>query len=388
MVLVMRVFLVLAGALLLYACSDPEPRVIQGYRHTPSTDVVSLGVAASRGRLHVVWVEEGTPHTAFHSVSRDHGQTWSEPVAIATDQPPPNRVQRSNDIRIAAIGDRLVVVWQTQGEGFQGAGPMVMARSADGGLTWRAVAAPAGVEDAPAQGFFALSVDPAERFHLAWLDNRSGQQGLHHAHSVNGIEWTAVTTVTPETCECCWNNLAHTAEHTYLLYRGKNPRDMRLAITPDLREWHGHARVGEFDWQVQGCPHMGGGIAVNIDDEKGLHALVWTGHERHAGVHYLRGDIEGRGWQRPHRIGSSGAGNPDLALLSDGRLIAVWDQGGSEAGVYAAWIADGRAGTGLRLSDAPQARYPWVVGTPDGAAVVWTERAENGRMTWTIRALD
>ncbi|RFA24625.1 hypothetical protein CAI21_20955 [Alkalilimnicola ehrlichii] len=376
--------ILLIVSIALTGCGKPAPEESTRFSYTGEQDVVSLGVARSKDYLHVVWVEAHDPPQAFHSRSRD-GRTWSDPVAIDTEQAPPDRSSRSNDIRIAAHDESLVVVWQTQGEGFRGSGPMVLARSSDGGQTWHAAEPPATTSAAPSHGFFALSATSGGEFHLAWLDNRHGQQGLHHAHSKDGLDWSAVTTIESITCQCCWNTLAHGERHHYVLYRGIAPRDMHLAVQPHDGNWRTTAAVGAFGWDINGCPHVGGGLVASDD---ALHALVWTGSEAYQGVHYTRGKPDGTGWQEQARVAAKEAGNPDLSLRGGGGLTAVWDQNGAAAGIYVAWIENDRFSRALRLSDRPQARLPLALPVDTGAAVFWTERGSNGRLGWVVSVVE
>lgn len=372
---------------LLAGCSDPVPSLQPiTYEHAADAEVLSIGVAVSDRALHVVWVEkQADGPQAIHSRSPDGGENWSSPVNIKTNQAPPDRVHRRNDIRVAAEGDELLVVWQTSGEGFGGAGPMVMARSDDGGRQWEAVEAPpATTADSPSHGFFALSATPDRRFHLAWLDNREGQQGLHYAVSEDGgNEWTPAETVVSSTCQCCWNTLAHTEDRTYLLYRGIDPRDMALAVLDENDTWSQPHRVGRFDWYVDACPHVGGGLAVEQSPTPQVHALVWTAAENQVGIHHFTGDTSGKRWQKMGRLGSRDARNSDLAVSRNGSVLAAWDEGGSEPGILAAWSQQGRFAEPVRLSPPEHlSSHPIAVTSPEAGYVFWTARKADAYTTW------
>lgn len=385
---VIRYLTGVTAAALLTACGSNEPEP-ESLLFDAGGDVVSLGVTADNDRIHAVWVERDADDvaTAYHATSDDGGRDWSEPVAIDTDQPPPDRVHRSNDLRIAADGDRLLVVWQTAGEGFAGSGPMVLARSDDGGAHWQPAATPVADDGTDSHGFFALSRAPDSSFHLAWLDSRDGQQGVHHANSDDsGRSWSAVTTAQDATCECCWNSLAHVDGDTALLYRSAGPRDMAMATTAKGDDaWSDSDTVGRFDWHVDACPHVGGSLAVDTHDT--LHALVWTGAEEHTGLHHLSRD-NGTGWSEPEQLGHPSARAVDMTALPEGGLIAAWDHGSADRPIAAARYRDGEWESSRALG-AQERRpgFPLVTAVGDAAQVFWTERREDGTRTWRVTRL-
>ncbi|SEO88960.1 exo-alpha-sialidase [Aquisalimonas asiatica] len=385
---VIRYLTGVTAAALLTACGSNEPEP-ESTLFDADGDVVSLGVTADADRVHVVWVERNSDDGvgAFHAISDDGGLEWTEPVAIDTDQPPPDRVHRSNDLRIAADGDRLLVVWQTVGDGFADSGPMVMARSDDGGAHWQPAATPVADDDTDSHGFFALSRAPDSAFHLAWLDSRDGQQGVHHARSDDGgRSWSAVTTANSATCQCCWNSLAHPGDETVLMYRGLDPRDMAVASMGNGDDdWSASEPVGRFDWFVDACPHVGGGLAT--DDNGALHALVWTGAEAHSGVHHLRRG-SGGAWSEPEQLGRTAARAADLVATTDGGLLAAWDHGSADHGIGVAHYQDGAWSNPATLGgDARRPGFPLVTATDDTAQVFWTERREDGTRTWRATRL-
>lgn len=385
--MVIRCLAGVSAAILLSACGSEEPE-FSSVRFDAGGDVVSLGVTADKDRLHATWVEIKDDTTlAYHAISDNGGLDWSQPVAIETGQPPPDRVHRSNDLRIAAKGNSLLVVWQTSGDGFAGSGPMVMARSDDRGKSWRPTATPVEGDGTGSHGFFALSRAPNDAFHIAWLDSRKGQQGVHHAASIDGGQsWSDVTTPQDTTCECCWNSLAHAGDETVVLYRGAEPRDMAVA-TSDTGStgWHGHSRVGQFDWYVDGCPHVGGGLAT--DNEGMLHAVVWTGDDSHGGLYHLHRSYRSE-WSAPERLGRPAARAADLTAIPGGGLLAAWDHGTMNDGIGVARYHNGTWGSTITLGrNAQRPRFPWVTAAGDTTQVFWTEDREDGTRTWRITRL-
>lgn len=385
-------------ALLSLACSGESRGDDHGHGdHAPAAGVASIDVVADGPRVHLlVSSKPGGAGTELHySRSNDGGATWGDPVRVGKDLPAPNRAKRGSDVQIAAAGDRIVAVWQSEGTGSFGGGPMVTAISADGGKSWKVGPNPADDGSTDGHGFIDVAADAGGTFHLVWLDSRGGRQGLRYARSADGgASWSRNQTLDDETCECCWNAVAAgPGGAVAVLYRDKSPRDMAMVRSADGGEtWTRVGLVGEFDWDIEGCPHVGGGLAiVPGDGPPTIHSVVWTGRAGKDGVYYLGSKDGGRTPGEATRLGDSHAWHPDLAATGSGRVAAVWDARGEEArGIYGAVSEDGGKGwSEPRRLDAAGAvaSHPRVVATPTGFRAFWTERADGKETTWASREL-
>jgi hypothetical protein len=260
---------------------------------------------------------------------------------------------------------------------------MVTALSNDGGKTWKRGPNPADDNRHDGHGF-ADVIARDGRFHLTWLDSRSGAQGVRYARSDDGgASWSANASVQGGTCECCWNTLLPGSDRAlYLLYRGKGPRDMGLAISRDDGvKWKSGAVVGAFNWQIDACPHTGGALALTGKGAaERMHAVVWTGKTDQRGVHYLASQDGGATWNARARLGGEYAQRADLAARG-GELAAVWDETAGQTGaVFLSRSKDGGAvwSKPARLSsEGASAIYPRVVATQANLLVVWTESTGN-----------
>jgi len=268
-------------------------------------------------------------------------------------------------------------------------GPLRSARSLDGGMTWQYAGNPADDGDNGDHGFIALAAASNGDFHAIWIDKRNGKhKGLYAAryHSADN-EWLANRTVDDHTCMCCWNVMeADDQGRLFALYRDINPRDMAMAMSGDNgNTWSQKGPVGDFDWDFQGCPHVGGSLA--IEKESGrfarLHALVWTGEEHSMGIHYLRGKDTPGTWFRPLHLESGNARNPALGGNAKQGWFAAWNAWENERWVIrCARIR--HAGTGSNspsvisrktLPDLPgNHQYPFMVSTNNSTHLFWSHQ--------------
>jgi len=356
--------------------------------------IESLDVTVAGGTLHLLlgrYEPDTKVPTLLHQRSTDAGASWSTATRVDAGATAPKSPHRGMDAQLAAHGKKLVALWGTAGTGLFGSGPIATARSEDDGATWQPGPNPADDNLTTGHGFVDIAADAAGTFHLVWLDSRDGKQGLRYTQSKDGGKsWAKNITLKPETCECCWNTLTLGGDGSvYTLYRDKLPRDMAvIASTDGGAHWSDPAKVGRFNWDFTGCPHVGGGLAVRGSS---LHALVWTGATGHGGTYHLSSPGQGQPWSAPQRLGDADARRGDLASAGAQSLAAVWDRvADGESTVHAARSADG----GKTWSEPKQlsskgvnAAYPRVVTVAGEYRVFWTESATGQPSVWRTSAL-
>jgi hypothetical protein len=360
--------------------------------------VVSLDVQVEGNRVHLLIGRRQAGQTAKlqYLRSEDGGATWSLPVAVGEGQPAPDPIHRGMDAQIAAAGDRIAAVWTTRADTRMGRGPLVSAVSIDGGKTWKPGPSPSDSGEIIDHAFIDVAVDAKGAFHCVWLDGRGGIQGkgLRYAQSSDGgASWSKNSTIDDATCECCWNRIIAAGDKLYVLYRDSGPRDMALAVSADAgRTWTRQGAVGAFNWDFNGCPHVGGGLAV--EERSGrtqLHAVVWTAQGAPSrGAFTLGSADDGKTWSAPSQLGSPESWRPDIAV-QDGRLVAVWDayNGGPTSVFVAISAADGEWSTPRLLSGQDNsASVPRIVTTPSGVRAFWTEREAKNPVEWKSRLID
>lgn len=333
---------------------------------TASAAPGGFDVYADRGRLHRLEGESGKEVALTYLRSEDGGGTWTAPVRVDGGRPAYRFA--AGDARLAAEGDNVFVLWARPGKGPYGSGPLAVARSTDGGRSWSEAASPAG-GTATGRRFPALAVSFGV-LNAVWLDRETNSKVLA-ARSTDGARtWSSPVTLDGDACECCWNAaLASGGGAVYAMYRGKDPRDMRTAVSRDGGgTWSGPATAGAFGWDFNGCPHVGGALASTGG---GVHALVWTGKDDKAGL-YAIASPDGRAWGKPARLGGPGAKHADLAS-SGSRLAAVWSDGGR---IWGALSADGRSWSkpALLSGESAGASHPRVSPAGRGFRAFWVEK--------------
>jgi hypothetical protein len=380
-----------------HAHGDQPKKSAKGKRDVVRVGIESLDIAVDGSTIHLLLGDypADTKLPVLHHVrSTDGGVTWSQPVRADAGAPTPHIPHRGMDAQIAASNAKLVALWNTPGTGFMGRGPMATALSADGGATWRPGPNPADDGSQGDHSFADLAADAAGNFHLVWLDARGTNKakGLRYASSRDGGQtWSKNLTLEAETCECCWNTLTTgPGGSLHSLFRDKNPRDMALVSSLDGgATWSSPVPVGKFNWDFQGCPHVGGGL---LGTDGRVHALVWTGAAGHSGAYHVHSADRGRTWSAPQRLGDADARRGDLASAGAGSLAAVWDRvADGESRVYAATSSDGGKTWSEPVplsSPGVNAAYPRVVALAGNYRAFWTESVPGQPSAWRTAKLN
>jgi len=304
------------------------PNLDKGY----SGSVKSLDVYESNGTIHllIATTKEGNDNASlYYTSSSDQGGSWKPYRKIKTSIAPAYARGRGTDFQIAAFENHVLCVWMQHGKGFMGRGPLSSAISLDGGGTWRNIGNPADDGSDGDHAFIDLTADNKGNFHAVWLDKRSGKnKGLYTAvYNSQSNNWMKNRVVDDKVCDCCWNIIkASQSGSLYALYRDKAPRDMGLAFSGDYgKSWKTAGPVGDFNWMIDACIHMGGGLAIQESNGKTiLHAVVWTGNHDVSGLYYLSSKTGAPTWNKPFKIDNVESTLPDISISESGTPVVAW----------------------------------------------------------------
>ncbi len=342
--------------------------------------------------------------------SNDSGATWSAPVSVGETQPPPEPAHRGALMaQIAASGNVVSspsgrpAALKTASDGVRWRAPY----SADGGKTWTPGANPADDGTSSGHAFIDIAADSDGTFHIVWLDTRNDTKirprlnerapsgkGLRYARSIDGgASWSENVTLDPQTCECCWNTIKTApGGKVDVLYRSYSPRghgDRSVSLDAG-RTWTAPVRVGQFGWNINGCPHVGGGLAVDpTGKDNSVYAVVWTAKDDlNHGAYVLSSPDGGATWNEPAHLGDSTSWHSDIAR-HDRELIAAWDAFRDEKmAMFFARSADGAKtwSSPVQLSaPAASATHPRAISTPAGFRIFWTEQSPGKPSEWRER---
>lgn len=367
---------------------------------------LSVGAALdARGRL---WLARVENRKLWVSSSADEGRSFSAPVAV-TPQPEAVTADAENRPKLAVGADGTVHVSWTQSLGKPMSAYIRYARSTDGG---RSFSPPVILNDdrqVVSHRFDALAVDDRRkslrdgrgRVAVVWLDARSHSGrtakkspqtdvGLYAAMSEDGgASFGRNRKVAEHSCQCCRTALTWTPAGPVAFWRhvfGKNIRDFAIANLnggPVLR-------VTDDEWEIDGCPHHGGGIAV--DGRGNLHIAWFTDGGKRKGIFYRRiaqtdfSKADARlDLSAPLALGDPArqAGHPAVAAIGE-RVLLTWREFDGQR--FSAWALFSRDagiswGAPQKLAEAAeQADYTLPLIDAQQALVVWNTAAEGLRV--------
>ncbi|MBM3565990.1 MAG: exo-alpha-sialidase [Alphaproteobacteria bacterium] len=368
----------------------------------------ALAVGATIAALGALWIAHPENGHLWVKRSSDGGRSFTPPAQV-TPAPETVTADAENRPKIAVGQDGIVHVSWTQNLGERMTGFIRYAHSTDGGKHFSTPLTLNSDRQIISHRFDTLATDGKGGVAVAWLDARSRtgkipkgspqtQVGVYAAVSQDGgASFAADRLVADHSCQCCRTGMTWTSRGPVVFWRhvfGKNIRDFAVA---DLAGGKVH-RVTDDEWEIDGCPHHGGGIAA--DGHGNLHVVWFTAGKTRQGIFYRRlagadfrpdGKLTGfSSMHPPMPLGQPNhqPGHPDVVakgnriLLSwrefDGDRYSVWAMLSRNAGET--WNAP------LRLAESRGAAdYAVPVVDEKQAMVVWNT-ADEGLRILTVEA--
>ena len=301
----------------------------------------------------------GAGSAIYFTVSHDSGRTFSAPVKV--EQAGNVLLTHHRGPRIAISGKTIVISAITSkttssDAHAHGAGPdgdLFVWRSTDSGKTWSQAIRVNDVPNAPNEALHTLAADTKGNLFAAWLDHRTGKgTTLYGARSADaGATWSKNFLVyqSPDgtICECCHPSSAFTPDGELLvMWRNwlDGSRDMYLARSRAGAAFGPAEKLGMGTWKLKGCPMDGGGVAIS-------QKRIFTA------------------WRREGTVYLAEPGAHEI-VLGQGKDLAV---AAGPKGTYVAWV--GASGVELRAPEATpvtlskDGAFPAITVLSDGAVV-------------------
>lgn len=337
------------------------------------------------------WLEPGASDGHRLRFSRWANRAWSAPVTLVESA---RIVANWADVpSVARDGSgALVAHWaETVGSDKAHAYDAIVARSIDGGATWKRLGALNDDGTATEHGFVSL-LGEANGVRAFWLDGRAtltegGAMTLRTA--LVGERVAASELVDDRVCDCCGTAAVATADGAVVAYRdraGDETRDIAVARGGAAR-WTQPAAVHHDGWQITGCPVNGPALAARGRQV----AVAWyTYAESTHRVRVAFSDDGGASFAAPIEVDAPRGGRAPLGRVSlaladdDSAVVGFLASDREDAAVLlrrvnrdGARSAELSVGTQLAGRDAG---FPRLARDGDALVVSWTESGPAPRL--------
>jgi hypothetical protein len=314
---------------------------------------------------------------------------WTPPVTIAAGTDFFANWADFPAVAEAADGS-LVAHWLAKTGGDTYAYGIHLARSTDGGATWKAI----GLlhdDGIPAEHGFVSFVPEGQGLRAFWLDGRDTPGGGAMALRTAVISAAATVgrseVIDRRVCDCCQTGAAVGAAGPVVVYRDRSDaeiRDMSIVRRLDMG-WSAPATVHADNWKIPGCPVNGPSVAAA---GKRVAVAWFTDAQPGARVQAVFSEDGGRSFGAPTLIdGERPMGRVGLQLAGpDGNdAVVVWlAMTGDRAEVRLRRLgADGNAGAPVVLAATTAARssgVPRIALAGDELWAVWVEDGDAARL--------
>lgn len=346
------------------------------------------------GDVLLTWLEPVDPRDKEKGhrlrISRLSGERrlWSAPVTIAAGT---DFFANWADFPGVAVGPKggLAAHWLAR----NGPGPydyaIQLARSADGGATWK----PAGIlhaDGTPAEhGFVAWVAEPTG-LRAFWLDGREMAKagGSHDSHGGHGpgamtLRTAGIDSSSPEeavdtrVCECCQTDSAWTADGPIVVYRDRSDQEVRdiYRVRRTPAGWSNPTPVHADNWKIPGCPVNGPAVAA---DGRNVVVAWFTGAENRPRVKVAFSQDAGERFGPPVEVDAGRPlGRVDVVLDGQGGAVVSWLAAeGEGAAVHLRRVKGGKAGPAVSAAATGAGRssgFPRLVRAGDTLYLAWVE---------------
>ncbi|MEJ7644812.1 MAG: hypothetical protein WKF87_09465 [Chryseolinea sp.] len=232
---------------------------------------------AKTGEIKIVF---GKGDQILYTVSKDQGNTFAEPVVIATV--PQMHLGMTRGPQLAVSSDYSIVTAMDK------MGNIHSFKLIHKTGKWEKVGILNDVDGSAPEGLMSISGDDKNNFYAVWLDLREHRKNNICFASFDGSKWSknrfAYKSPESSVCECCKPSIAVEGNTVSIMFRNwlKGSRDLYLITSHDNgASFSAAQKLGIGTWPLHGCPMDGGGLTIDSSDNQ-----IRTAWQRDGVVYY------------------------------------------------------------------------------------------------------
>jgi len=230
------------------------------------TDVISKGeqpqlAIDAKGVIRVVF---GRQDQVFCATSVDKGNTFSDPVLVATI--PGMHLGMSRGPQLASSGGVSIITAMDK------AGNIHWFKLNEVSGKWQRMGTVNDLDKSAPEGLMSIAADDKDNFYAVWLDTRTGGRNEIYFSSLPARtrKWSknilAYQSPDGHTCECCKPNIAVKNAEVAIMFRNWLSGSRDLYVTKSTnggKTFAAAEKLGRDTWKLNGCPMDGGSLYID-----------------------------------------------------------------------------------------------------------------------------
>ncbi len=386
------------------ARGEDGPTAIEVIDPPASAGALAPALSTTGEAVVLTWLEPGgagEDRTYRLLFARFADNAWSEPVTIVEHS---EFFANWADVPcLAEAGDgALIATWPQKSGQYTYAYDVMVARSDDGGDSWK-VLGPANDDTTPTEHGFVSLVREGSGVRAFWLDGRAmaagdaeadaghdqggqgDQGGMALRTALIGRSISASEVLDDRVCECCSTAAVSTPAGPIIVYRDRSAEEVRdISIVRRAGGvWTRAQTVHADDWLIAACPVNG----PAIDARGNTVVLAWyTGAVAGGAIRLAFSDDGGATFSAPAIIDDTWpVGRVGVQLTASGSAIVSWlDSDGEDGAVMLRRVhPTGSIGRPLRAATASVGRttgFPRIAVLGSRVLLVWTDQQRTTRL--------